>query len=94
MSGGIDSLTERIIILPEAKMDYMPKQIKRFIEMWNEGYHIGDIAEKLWVTNYEAALVVMHCELEEWIQPREGGLYGTIPRKSRYVKKALRGEKK
>jgi hypothetical protein len=65
VSGGFASLKDRIIILPEAKMDYTPKQVEQFIEMWNEGHHVGDIAEKFWVNNYEIALLVMHAELEE-----------------------------
>ncbi|MFJ5713134.1 hypothetical protein [Neobacillus sp. NPDC093127] len=80
---GFDSLKERIIILPDAKMDYTPKQIEKFIKLWNEGVAIGDIAEKFWVNNYEIALLVMHCELEGWINPREGGLNGSLARKKR-----------
>lgn len=87
MMHGFDSLKDRIIILPDAKMDYTPKQIKKFIEMWENGSPIGDIAEKFWVSHYEIALLVMHCELEELIQPRVGGLLGVLPRKKRKGKK-------
>jgi hypothetical protein len=61
---GINSLRERIILLPEAKMDYMPNQVEKFIEMWEKGVPIGEIAKRFWVTNYEIALLVMHCEIE------------------------------
>jgi hypothetical protein len=84
---GFDSLKDRIILLPEAKMDYSAMQIQKFIKMWEDGMPIGEIAEKFWVNNYEAAILVMHCELEGWIKPRKGGLQGTSSRKSRYVKK-------
>jgi hypothetical protein len=90
---GINSLRDRVILLPEAKMDYTPKQIKTFIEMWEEGNPIGEIAEKLWVASYEVALLVIHCELEGWIQPRCGGLTGSQPRKKRDRKKS-KGENK
>jgi hypothetical protein len=85
--GGINSLRDRVILLPEAKMDYSPKQIKKFIELWEKGITLGDIAEQFWVANYEIALLVIHCELEGWIQPREGGLLGKLPRKKRNRKK-------
>ncbi|MFD0825828.1 hypothetical protein ACT8ZR_09130 [Neobacillus sp. M.A.Huq-85] len=83
---GINNLKERIIILDGAKMDYTPREIERFIEQWNEGYHIGDLAEKNWISQYEVALLMMHCEIEGWIQPRPGGLRGTIPRRKQRSK--------
>lgn len=86
-SSGINSLQERIIILDGAKMDYTQNEIAKFIEMWNEGRHVGDIANYFWINNYEVALLAMHCEIEEWIQPREGGLSGSLPRKKRDRKK-------
>lgn len=84
---GINSLQDRIILLPNAEMDYLPNQIDEFIELWNKGTHVGDIAEKFWINNYEVALLVMHCELEGMIKPREGGLKGTLPRKKRKERK-------
>jgi hypothetical protein len=80
---GVNSLRELIIILPEAKMDYTSNQITKFTELWNEGITIGAIAEYFGVAIYEMALLVIHCELEGLIQPREGGLIGTIPRRRR-----------
>lgn len=80
---GFKSLRDRIILLPEAKMDYTQHQIDKFIDLWNKGVPIGDIAEKFWIHNYEVALLVIHCELEWLIEPREGGLKGTVPRKKR-----------
>jgi hypothetical protein len=80
---GFESLKDRIIILPEAKMDYTPKQIQKFIDLWNKGVPIGEIAETFWVASYEVALLVIHCELEGWIKPRSGGLEGSLPRKKR-----------
>jgi hypothetical protein len=40
--------------------------------MWNEGITIGAIAECFGVAIYEMALLVIHCELEGLILPREG----------------------
>jgi hypothetical protein len=79
----IDSLKGRVILLPEARMDYWPHQIEIFIEMWNEGKAIGEIAERFWISNYEVALLVMHCEIEGLIKPRKGGLRGSLPRKGK-----------
>lgn len=83
---GFDSLKGRVILFPDAKMDYSPGQIKRFIDMWNEGWPIGEIAKKFWLKNYEVVLLIIHCELEGWIGPREGGLQGTLKRSKRKEK--------
>jgi hypothetical protein len=89
---GYESLKKRIIILPDAKMDYTPKQIEKFIELWNEGVSIGEIAEKFWVAIYEIALLIIHCELEGLIEPRKGGVHGTAPRKKRKGKNSEKKE--
>lgn len=89
---GFDSLKKRIIILPEAKMDYTQKQIDKFIELWNEGVSIAEIAEKFWVAIYEIALLIIHCEVEGLIEPREGGIHGTVPRKKRKGKSSGNNE--
>ncbi|MEH7093966.1 hypothetical protein [Neobacillus vireti] len=84
---GFDSLKNRIILMPEAKMDYSQRQIEKFVEMWKAGKPIGEIADHFWIKHYEVALLVMHCELENLIRPRKGGLYGSVPRKKRYRRK-------
>lgn len=83
---GVNSLRGQVIILPDAKMDYSANQIKKFIDLWEKGTPIAEIAEKLWVAIYEIALLIIHCELEGWIQPRKGGLLGTKPREKRNSK--------
>ncbi|CRK80332.1 hypothetical protein [Neobacillus massiliamazoniensis] len=70
-----------IFILPNAKLDYTPKEIETFVSMWNDGQPISAIAEKLYIQKYEVGLLVMHCNLEGFIQHRYGGLRGTKPHK-------------
>lgn len=84
---GIDSLTGRIILLPNARFDYTPAQVRKFIRMWNEGEPISRIAERFMIAMYEVSLLVMHCELEGWIEPRPGGLRGTKKHKWRQKEK-------
>lgn len=82
--GGIDSLKGRIILLPDARMDYTPAQIRRFIKMYDEGHPISNIAAHFYITHHEVWLLILHCGfLEGWIEPREGGLTGTLPPKKR-----------
>lgn len=74
---GIDRLSEREILLPDARFDYSKRQIKRFIKMWNDGEPISRIAESYGIALYEVGLLIMHCELKGTIGPRPGGLKGT-----------------
>lgn len=76
---GIDSLTGRIILLPEARFDYTPAQMQRFVKMWDDGEPGSRIAESYNIALYEVSLMVMHSELEKWIRPRQGGFRGTKP---------------
>lgn len=74
---GRKSVNKWVYILPEATLSYRESDINRFIEMWNDGQSISAIAEKFVVKKYEIGLLIMHCELEGLIGPREGGLRGT-----------------
>lgn len=78
---GINALRGRVILLQEARFDYTPGQIRKFVKMWNDGEPISRIAEYFTIAIYEVALLVIHCELEEWIVPRKGGLLGSKKRK-------------
>jgi hypothetical protein len=78
---GLNKLSGRVILLPEARMDYSMGQIRRFVKLWNEGQPVTKIAESFGIAMYEVGLLVMHCELEGWIEQRPGGLRGTIKHK-------------
>jgi hypothetical protein len=66
-----------VYILKDAQLSYRESDIKKFIELWNQGEPIAAIAEKIHVKKYDVALLVMHCELEGMIEPRPGGLLGS-----------------
>jgi hypothetical protein len=63
-------------ILKNATLAYRQPQIDKFIGWWNEGKPIAYIAEQFGLPIYDIALLVIHCELEEFIEPRPGGLLG------------------
>jgi hypothetical protein len=74
---GRKSNTEWVWILKDADLCYSKAKIDIFIEMWNDGQSIKAIAERLSMQIYEVGLLVIHCELEGQITPRDGGLMGT-----------------
>jgi hypothetical protein len=86
VKGGINQLTGRIIILPDAKMDYSPAQIRRFVKWWNDGIPTKEIGEKFTISHLEVLMLVAHCEIEGWIQDRPGGYKGTKKRIKRVRK--------
>lgn len=70
-----------VYILKDAQLFYKESQINKFIEMWNAGEPIGTIAHEINMYGYDikkrdVALLVMHCEIENLISPRDGGLLG------------------
>ena len=75
-------------ILKDATLAYKQSQIDKFINWWNEGQPVSFIAEKLEVPMYDVALLVMHCELDNLIEPRPGGLKGTEKHNWRQKQKA------
>lgn len=58
------------------KFDFTIHQIGTFIDMWNQGYPIDKIAQKLNTSKVSVALIVMDLEMTGKIQPRVGGLLG------------------
>jgi hypothetical protein len=42
-----------------------------------KGEPVSKIAEYFAIGIYEVSFLIIHCELEGWIEPREGGLAGT-----------------
>ncbi|MDC6268032.1 helix-turn-helix domain-containing protein [Lysinibacillus fusiformis] len=58
------------------KFDFTQHQIETFITLWNEGYPINKIAERLNTSKVSATLIVMDLEMTGKIGPRDGGLLG------------------
>lgn len=87
---GINRLSGRIILHPEARFDYSYAQIRKFIRMWEEGESVSRIAEYFAITKFDVFLLVSHCEMEEWIGPREGAYKGTKPHKWKRSKEKMR----
>lgn len=56
------------------KFDFTIQQIGTFITMWNQGYPINEIAQKLNASKVSVALIAMDLEMAGRIGPRAGGL--------------------
>jgi hypothetical protein len=77
---GINKLSGKIIILEDCKFDYTPGQIRKFIKLWNDGFHLTAIAEKFSLSTLEMGLLTAHCHVQGWIELRDGGAFGSIER--------------
>lgn len=51
-------------------------KVNRFIELWNQGYSIPDIAVKLGRKQIELTLLAMDLHMSGKIKAREGGFFG------------------
>ncbi len=58
------------------KFDFTQRQIETFITLWNQGYPINKIADRLNTSKVSVALIAMDLEMAERIGPRAGGLLG------------------
>ncbi|WP_431811914.1 helix-turn-helix domain-containing protein [Lysinibacillus sp. FW12] len=58
------------------KFDFTQHQIETFITLWNEGYPINKIADRLNTSKVSVALIAMDLEMAGRIGPRAGGLLG------------------
>ncbi|MEA0563290.1 hypothetical protein [Lysinibacillus irui] len=58
------------------KFDFTVQQIGTFIKMWNQGYPINKIADRLNTSKVSVALIAMDLEMAGRIGPRAGGLLG------------------
>jgi hypothetical protein len=81
MTMGINQLSGRIILLPNARFDYTAGQIRTFVKMWNDGEADTRICEYFAISKLEVYLLVLHCANEELIEPRKGSMKGTKPHK-------------
>lgn len=74
-------------ILKSATLSYRQSQIDNFIDWWNEGQPISYIAEQFGLPMWDVSLLVIHCELEKLIEPRPGGLMGSVEHRWRQGEK-------
>ncbi|MFJ5566158.1 hypothetical protein [Lysinibacillus xylanilyticus] len=55
------------------KFDFTTKQIEIFMTLWNLGYPINKIAQRLNTSKVSVALIAMDLEMTGKIEPRAGG---------------------
>lgn len=60
----------------KVKFDFTIRQIETFVTLWNLGYPIDKIAQKLNTSKVSVALIVMDLEMSGRIEVRPGGLLG------------------
>ncbi len=60
----------------KVKFDFTTKQIEIFITLWNLGYPISKIADRLNTSKVSVTLIAMDLEMAGRIEPRAGGLMG------------------
>lgn len=62
----------------KVKFDFTMRQIETFITLWNSGYPIDKIAQKLNTSKVSVALIVMDLEMDGRIEVRPSGLHGSL----------------
>ncbi|MBB6452008.1 hypothetical protein HNQ94_000429 [Salirhabdus euzebyi] len=59
-----------------SNLDWKPKELQKFRNLWNEGFSIQDIAKKLKRPEIEIGLIILDQAHKGKIKPRFGGLMG------------------
>lgn len=71
-------MSESIVIaLEDLDFVWKDKDVNEFVKDWNNGMSILKLSKKYNRTQEECVCLVMHLALEEEINQREGGLFGT-----------------
>lgn len=63
----------------EVNLDISFAKLKRFEQMWDEGYSVAEIAYKLQRNRIEMELLAMDRFIQGKIKPRKGHMEGTKP---------------
>jgi len=73
-------LTEDYVLFTDETIDlnflFRMKEIERFMELWNEGKDLRDIASEIKRKPCELALLIMDLDLRGLITPRKKGIFG------------------
>lgn len=65
------------IALQEYRFDWTRNEVMKFIEMWNEGKSIWDLAKRFRRSKIECAVLIMDLAEKGEIKPRKTGLFGS-----------------
>lgn len=66
----------KVIILEDLNFTWEEKVIDDVIVMWEKGFPLQDIAEKIERNNEETFLLLMHLSLKNKIKGRKRGIWG------------------
>lgn len=75
--GACVNIKKRYICFEDYKLDFTHNQVKKFKEMWSEGYACRDIAKLFCCKTVEIELLAGDLFLKEELEVREGGMVGT-----------------
>lgn len=60
----------------KVKFDFTKMQIEIFVTLWNQGYPINKIAERLGTSQVSVELIAIDLEMTGRIKPRDGVMKG------------------
>jgi hypothetical protein len=67
---------ELYIALSELDFSWYPGEVEQVAQLWREGIHIADIAEKIKRDIDEVAILIMDLARRDVIEPRKNGVAG------------------
>lgn len=73
-------LTEDYVLFTDDSIDvnflFKMKEMERFMELWNDGESLQDIAKEIKRKPFEIALLIIDLDLRGLIMPRKKGIFG------------------
>lgn len=73
-------LTEDYVLFTDNSLDvnflFKMKEIEKFLELWNEGESLEDIADEIKRKPFEISLLIMDLDLRGLITHRKKGIFG------------------
>ena len=69
---------ELYIALSELDFSWYPGEVEQVAQLWRDGIHIADIAEKMKRDIDEVAILIMDLARRDVIEPRKNGAMGEV----------------
>lgn len=82
----IEERNETYTACEDFNFHWRKQDVKRFVELWNEGYSLGAISEALERPDFEVLLLVLDQLTLEEIRQRRSGILGNLSGRYRLVK--------
>ena len=72
---------ELYIALSELDFSWYPGEVEQVAQLWREGLHIADIAEKMKRDIDEVAILIMDLARKNKVRRRKNGVFGEVQKK-------------